>query len=104
MTNVRPHYVPAPYQDSAPNGRLILRDGTTAVVRPSQPSDRTALCEFFAHLSFEARRQRFFSLALPSTELIDSLCDSSQPNRSLTLIVTRLRDGASTIIATASYT
>ena len=42
-------------------GRLILRDGSTATIRPSKQEDRDALRAFFAHLSPESRRMRFFS-------------------------------------------
>ena len=41
MTHVRPHYVPAPYQDSAELGRLILRDGTTAAIAKMWATETT---------------------------------------------------------------
>jgi hypothetical protein len=54
-----------PYQDSVASGRLILRDGSTAIVRVAQPEDRDALCAFFERLSSESRQRRFFSLSIP---------------------------------------
>src|SRR6516165_11378287 len=83
--HVHPRYVPPPYQDSAEAGRLILRDGSTAQVRLARPEDRDALQAFFQRLSAESRRRRFFSVAPPRPELVDTLCDSSDPSAALTL-------------------
>jgi acetyl coenzyme A synthetase (ADP forming)-like protein len=103
VAQVRPLYWPAPYQDSVASGRLILRDGTTASIRVAQPEERQALRVFFAQLSPESRQKRFFSLATPRPEWIDSLCDPSNPSKQLTLIVIRLSGGTMRIIATGSY-
>lgn len=100
MVTARPLYVPTPYQDAAESGRLILRDGSSATIRLAGPEDRAALREFFARLSPESRRRRFFSVSLPSDELIDSLCDR---RLGMTLIVMRMLHGAEAIIATGSY-
>src|SRR5262245_19755836 len=51
VAQVHPTYLPAPYQDSAASGRLILRDGSTATIRLVQPRDRDALVAFFNQLS-----------------------------------------------------
>jgi acetyl coenzyme A synthetase (ADP forming)-like protein len=98
-TPVRARYVPIPYQDLPESGRVILRDGTTAQVRPARPDDQEALRAFFEHLSPESRRHRFFSASLPRPELIASLCDSSDPRSAFTLLVIR----GDHIIATGSY-
>ncbi|MEA2479337.1 MAG: hypothetical protein QOJ07_1259, partial [Thermoleophilaceae bacterium] len=46
----------------APAGvEILLRDGSTIHVRPSQPDDREALEEFFGSLSERSRQLRFFS-------------------------------------------
>lgn len=103
MTPVRPLYVPPPYQDSAESGRLILRDGTTATIRPAQPADRDLLQAFFNRLSTESRWRRFFSMAGPAMKVVDSLCDSSAPRSRLTLVVLRTIEGAARIIATGTY-
>ncbi len=102
-THVHPRFVPPPYQDSAEAGRLILRDGSTASVRIARPEDRDGLRALFERLSPESRRWRFFSTALPRPELVDSLCDCSDPRSVLTLIVTRTWEGEPRIIATGSY-
>jgi acetyl coenzyme A synthetase (ADP forming)-like protein len=103
VAQVRPLYLPAPYQDSAEAGRLILRDGSTATIRIAQPADRKALVAFFNQLSPESRQKRFFSLASPRGEWIDTLCDPSNPRQQLSLIVIRTAGGAPRIIATGSY-
>lgn len=103
MAQVRPLFVPPPYQDSVEAGRLILRDGSTAFIRIAQPQDREAFRAFFEHLSPESKQKRFFSLATPRGEWIDTLCDASNPRRQLSLIVLRSTGGAPRIIATGSY-
>ena len=100
---VRPRFVPIPYQDATESGRLVLRDGSTAVVRVARPEDREALSVFFERLSPDARRRRFFSASVPRPGLIASLCDTSNPHSALTLLVTRTRQGERRIVATGSY-
>jgi len=103
MDKVVPLYVPAPYQDAAESGRLILRDGSTAAVRLSTPSDTAAITDLFHRLSEGSRQQRFFSATPPSPDLLRSLCDSSQPGKQLTLVVSRINGDREEIIATGSY-
>lgn len=103
MGNIRPHYVPAPYQDSAESGRLILRDGSTATIRLAGSEDREALQAFFERLSPESRWHRFFTQTVPAAQLLDTLCDASNPRRALSLVVVRQIAGEPSIIATASY-
>ena len=103
MRSVRPRYVPLPFQDSLEAGRLILRDGTTATIRLAQPGDKEAMIKFFASLSSESKRRRFFGFAAPADKLVESLCDPSNPRVQLSLVVTRLTEGGSRIIATGNY-
>ena len=100
---MRTLFLPPTYQDSAESGCLILRDGSTAFIRLSEPGDREALREFFHQLSPESKRRRFFSSADPAEALLERQCDSSNPRSQLTLIVSRIIEGASRIIATGSY-
>ena len=100
---MRTLFLPPTYQDSAESGRLILRDGSAAFIRLSQPEDLEALREFFHQLSPESKRRRFFSAADPAETLVRRQCDSSNPRSQLTLIVSRVVEGASRIIATGSY-
>jgi acetyl coenzyme A synthetase (ADP forming)-like protein len=103
MADVRPVYVPLPYQEAAESGRVILRDGSTASVRVAQPGDAPELEAFFARLSPESRQRRFFSASVPAARDIAGLCDCSDPRSCMTLIVTRLVDALPRIIATGSY-
>src|SRR5688572_15759685 len=98
-----PLHLPPIYQDRADSGRLILRDGSTATIRLSTPPDSERLREFFARLSPETLRQRFLSISPPALKLIDTLCDSSDPSRAVTLLVIRSRDSEDEIIATGCY-
>ncbi len=100
---MRTLFLPPTYQDSAESGRLILRDGSTAFIRLSEPADRDALREFFHQLSPLSKRRRFFSSGDPAETLIERQCDSSNPRSQLTLIVNRIVGGESRIIATGSY-
>src|SRR5262245_30335678 len=100
---IRPRFVPPPYQDAAESGRLIMRDGSTAEIRLARPEDYDALREFFARLSPESRRRRFFSMSPPRPEFVAELCDNSKPRDRLTLVVLRSFQGKRHIIATGSY-
>jgi acyl-CoA synthetase (NDP forming)/GNAT superfamily N-acetyltransferase len=100
---VRPRFVPPPYQDAADRGRLILRDGSTAHVRPAGPADHAALERFFADLSPEAQYQRFFTVSPPGADLLARLADGSDPRAALTLVAVRAGGGAEHIIAAGSY-
>jgi acetyl coenzyme A synthetase (ADP forming)-like protein len=103
MKHVRPLYIPPLRSDRAESGTLILRDGTTAAIRSSEPSDAKMMRQFVDRLSPESRRHRFFSESTPPTHLITVLCDSSNPRTQLTLIVTRVWEGTLRIIAAGSY-
>ena len=103
MPPVRPRYLPLPFQDAPESGRLILRDGTTATVRLARPEDKAAMIRFFASLSETSRVHRFFSLAAPKEQLIESFCDSSKPRKQLSLVVLRQLETGPGIIATGSY-
>lgn len=100
---VRPRFVPPPYQDSAESGRLTLRDGSTARLRPAGPDDRPALERFFRELSEESRYRRFHSVSAPDPELIARLASAADPTSALALVATRAADGEPRIIATGSY-
>lgn len=103
MAPVRPHYIPMPTQDMPESGRLILRDGISASIRLAQPTDGVAMSDFFAGLSEESRRRRFFSVAVPDEKLISAFCASGDPRQQLTLIVTHLAGDRERIVAVGSY-
>src|SRR5262245_1389139 len=82
---------------------LVLRDGSTASIRSATPADAEALRAFFERLSPDSRRKRFFTAAVPPQSLIAALCENDNPRANLTLLVSRVCDGESRIIATGSY-
>jgi acetyl coenzyme A synthetase (ADP forming)-like protein len=103
MNKFKPLFLPPPYQEAADHGRVILRDGSTAMLRVSQPGDLPALQAFFQRLSPESRQRRFFAATGPAAKFVAHMADSSDPTRQLTLVVTRWAEGENRIIATASY-
>lgn len=103
MSSVRPLYLPLTYQDSADHGRLILRDGSTASIRLAHRGDLKAVKEFYARLSPQSRRMRFFSETKPGEDVMLNLCDSTDPQRGMTLLVWRTIDTGPSIVATGSY-
>ncbi len=103
MRSVRPLYIPPLKTDHTESGSLIMRDGSTAAIRPAEPTDASLMQQFVDRLSPESRRHRFFSETLPSRDRIVALCDSSTPDSQLTLIVTRMQESSLQIIATGSY-
>src|SRR3989304_1745793 len=96
------YLLPLP-QDPPESGRVILRDGTPAIIRLAQPSDVGLLREFIAGLSPESRLRRFFSAGVRGDDTMARLADSSDPRRQVTLIVTRGEGSAVRVIATGSY-
>ncbi|MDZ4732921.1 MAG: GNAT family N-acetyltransferase [Nitrospirota bacterium] len=103
MKQIRPLFQPPPESGSLESGPVILRDGATASLRPSRAEDQTMMQRFVDRLSSASRRHRFFSDTAPPADTIASLCDSSNPSKQLTLIVTRTIAGQPRIIAAGSY-
>jgi acetate---CoA ligase (ADP-forming) len=91
--------VSIPGLEDVESHRLVLRDGSVAHIRPTSAKDADALAEFFSGLSPVSHYQRFFSAGDPPADLVARLSDSSDPSKTLTLVVER----ATGIIATASY-
>jgi acetyl coenzyme A synthetase (ADP forming)-like protein len=90
-------------QQGTSANRLVLRDGSVAIVRPATPDDQDAVCRFYHDLSPESRRRRFMMVGEPPRKVVDRLCDSSSPSRAMTLLALRqLTDGVH-VIAVCSY-
>jgi acetate---CoA ligase (ADP-forming) len=100
---IQSRFVPTPYQDSAECGRIILRDGETAHIRPTTSEDREALTSFFRDLSEESRFRRFQSASLPGPDLIARLASENDPHSAFTLVVIHNGNGEQRIVATGSY-
>jgi acyl-CoA synthetase (NDP forming)/RimJ/RimL family protein N-acetyltransferase len=88
---------------SAPTSRLVLRDGSTAGVRPATSSDRHAMRRFFEELSPASRRLRFLSATSASEALLDRFCQDGEPQDTLTLIACREGEEGMHIIGVGSY-
>lgn len=55
-------YYQAPEPQGAPDsGQVILRDGSTATLRPARPEDHDLLCEFLGRISRESYVRRFYA-------------------------------------------
>lgn len=87
----------------APTTRVVLRDGSTAGVRPATMDDSDAMRRFFDGLSPSSRRLRFLGSARASDELLTQLCDNHEPDKALTLIVCRRGTNGTQIIGVGSY-
>ena len=72
-------FPPLPAADELNAHRLVLRDGSVAIVRPAGPSDREAMRRFFHELSPESRRHRFFIAGEPPDAVIDRFCAAADP-------------------------
>ena len=103
MKHLRPLYIPPLRSDRLETGSLILRDGTTADIRPAEPNDAAMMHDFVGRLSPEARRHRFFSECAPPDDFLTALCTSSAPSSQFTLVVIRMWEGTVRIIAAGSY-
>lgn len=103
MKQICPLFQPPPVSGNPESGPVILRDGTTASLRPADAEDRAVMQSFINRLSPASRRHRFFSETAPPADTIASLCDSSNPSKQLTIVVTRTLAGRPRIIAAGSY-
>ena len=80
---------------------VVLRDGSTALIRPAQPSDARRVEDYLIGLSPETRRLRFWSQAVNVTELAQRIVDVDYRDH-LTLLVLSGGDEG-TMIAGAQY-
>src|SRR5690606_39580610 len=65
-------YLPPVPQDAQDSGRVILRDGSTAMLRVSREEDAPLVAQFVAGLSPESRLRRFFTSGMPGTDQLRS--------------------------------
>ncbi len=98
-----PLYLPPIYQDSVESGRIIMRDGSVAHLRLSNPLDEYQIKAFFHRISPESRWDRFLTIVEPDSRLVESLCNSEDPRSQLTLVITRTVSKEEQIIGMASY-
>lgn len=89
-------------QGEIAEGPLVLRDGSTAWLRPALPSDRPHLTDLLHRLSTDSLLKRFFVPVLPETA-VDSLLHDTGPDESLDLVVLLGSPTEPTIIAHGGY-
>ena len=82
---------------------LILRDGTTARVRPSHPDDAPAVEAFIARALHQGGGTMPLLSRAHETLPLRELLDSSDPARRLTLIAMRSVDGETRVVGAAGY-
>ena len=95
------------YQSPTPQGglaegQIILRDGSTADLRPVQASDKALLTAFLARMSKEGRNRRFFGEVSPESGA-EQLLKGGDPAERLSLIVLSGSSDDATIIAHGTY-
>ncbi|MDJ0975355.1 MAG: acetate--CoA ligase family protein [Planctomycetota bacterium] len=88
----------SPHALPHPEG-LVLRDGSTANVRPTTPADREEIEAFLGNLGPDSGRVP----VVDEAEDLAVICDSSNPRQRMTLVVTRRVEDASTIVAVGTY-
>ena len=86
-----------------PPAPIILRDGTTASLRPAQPNDVEKLEALFGRASLESVWLRFFTASTQvSRREIDRMLDIDGVAR-MTYVVTRGEDAEEHILAIGNY-
>lgn len=104
MSNaVQPVYLPTPYQDAPEAGRVILRDGSTAVVFTALPEHAPRVAAFFRQLSERSLQRRFNVPTAPTEDAVRIMIDSSDPGEQMCLLVSRRVSEEQELIAVASY-
>src|SRR5919109_5551309 len=95
----RVRLLPTPYPAHR-EGDIVLRDGSTAHVRPLRPTDEPDLLAFFRALSEESRFCRFFSVSL---DLAREASRESDPDYVRTFGLLALGGGPPRIVGHALY-
>ncbi len=85
------------------SGRVLLRDGSVAMLSVAMSEDASALEAFLRKLSLESGLHRFLSKVVPDPRLAEALCAASNPEEQSTLLVKRHLEGADRIVAVGSY-
>ncbi|HEY8449370.1 MAG TPA: GNAT family N-acetyltransferase, partial [Bacillota bacterium] len=97
-------YLPPVPQHDPERGPLVLRDGTTAYLRPLSEHDRPLLERFLASISAEALYRRFFTTAPRSAEqLVRLLLTVGDPAERYALAALLGLPDAPEIIAVGNY-
>ena len=96
------YYHPPIPQDPVDEGRVILRDGTTAHLRPARTTDRELLADLAARLSPESLRRRFLG-TLSVQAAAEQLLRTGPPEQACTLLVLTGEPQRPRVVAAGSY-
>ena len=88
-------------QGDAVSGQVILRDGTTATLRPAGPSDEALLTDFLAHIGRESYRRRFFADTPPEVVAARMLAPEPPEHKLVLFVLTG--DAQPRLLATGEY-
>jgi len=94
---------PRPFVADAAADYVVLRDGSVASVRPAVSTDAESVRRFFAALSPESRRRRFFVSGEAPPSALALLTGPSDSDKGLTLLALRSSGTETRIIAIGSY-
>ena len=89
-------------QGAAASGQVILRDGTTATLRPARPTDEALLQEFLTRIAPESYQRRFFGETPPKVAAARMLAPEP-PQTKLVLFVLTGEPRQPRLIATGEY-
>ncbi|MFS8640718.1 MAG: GNAT family N-acetyltransferase, partial [Symbiobacteriaceae bacterium] len=95
-------YPPPIPQDAVEAGRVLLRDGTVAVLRPARDEDRNLFLDFLQRVSETSLIRRFFA-AESREAAVDSLLQTGPPEERYTLVVLTGVPDRPRIIASGTY-
>ncbi len=88
-------------QGNTVSGQIILRDGSTATLRPAGPSDKDLLTDFLARIGSESYRLRFF--ADTPTEVAAARMLAPEPPESKLVLFVLTGDAEPRLLATGEY-
>lgn len=98
-----PLYFPAPLpQGEIDQGQVILRDGSTAELRPTRPDDRERLVGFLRKVSKASRQHRFFGEVTPEAGA-EHMLRPFEPAEQVSLLVLTGGPEAPRVIAHGEY-
>ena len=89
-------------QGAAASGQVILRDGSTATLRPARAEDKTLLQDFLARIAPESYQRRFFG-ETPFEVAAARMLAPEPPETKLVLFVLTGEARQSRLIATGEY-
>ncbi len=97
MRNIQPSYLPGTRGEE---GQCVLRDGTTAAIRPVREEDAAELSRFFRNMPGDFQANRFMLPDLSRNEFIERITEMDDV---YTLVVTRVVEEEERIVAIGTY-